>query len=93
MHSSIGHTCRNYEMKHYLKKWLISLFYFNLFSLTGGASKSNIGAIVGAIIGGVSFAAFVVLFLLWRRNRFVRETFYDVQGYFFFKFVLIRVTY
>ncbi|XP_078172210.1 LRR receptor kinase SERK2-like isoform X2 [Carex rostrata] len=46
----------------------------------GGVSKSKIGAIVGAVIGGVSFAAFVVLFLLWRRNRRVRETFYDVQG-------------
>ena len=85
MHSSIGHTCRNYEMKRYLKKWLISLFYFILFSLTGGVNKSKIGAIVGAVIGGVSFAAFVVLFLLWRRNRRVREAFYDVQGYFFFK--------
>jgi hypothetical protein len=52
----------------------------------GGVNKSIIGAIVGAVIGGVSFVAFVVLFLLWRRNRGVRETFYDVPGYFFVKF-------
>ncbi|KAJ4762013.1 BRI1-associated receptor kinase [Rhynchospora pubera] len=46
----------------------------------GGANKSEVGAIVGAVIGGVSFVAFVVLFLVWRRNRYFRETFHDVPG-------------
>ncbi|KAJ3697039.1 hypothetical protein LUZ61_000744 [Rhynchospora tenuis] len=46
----------------------------------GGANKSEVGAIVGAVIGGVIFVAFVVLFLLWRRNRYSREIFHDVPG-------------
>jgi hypothetical protein len=55
--------------------------------LAGGANKSKIGAVVGAIIGGASFVAFVVLFVLWRRNLSIRETFYDVSG----KFLIILV--
>lgn len=50
--------------------------------LAGGFNKSKTGAIVGAIIGSVSLVAFIVLFLLWRRNRCIRETFYDVSGNF-----------
>ncbi|KAJ3675248.1 hypothetical protein LUZ60_004290 [Juncus effusus] len=46
----------------------------------GGSKKSKTGAIIGSIIGSITFISLLILFIIWKNKRNRNLIFYDVPG-------------